>query len=170
MADVEKLIPKIKKWEGGYSSHPADTDGGCTMRGITLTTFRRYYGRNKNCNDLKNITEDQWRHILKTGFWDKMRADEIENQSIAELCVQMCWGSGTVTAIKKIQRCLGTDADGIVGKKTLALLNGDNRAEIHAKLLEMRRLWFMNIVQNNPKKKVFLKGWLNRLETFVFEE
>lgn len=170
MADIEKLIPKIKKWEGGYSSHPADTDGGCTMQGITLTTFRRYYGRNKNCNDLKNITEEQWRNILKTGFWDKMKADEIENQSIAELCVQMCWGSGAVTAIRKIQRCLGITDDGIVGPKTLALLNGPDRKEIHRKLWEMRKIWFENIVQNNPKKKCFLKGWLNRLDTYTFAE
>lgn len=170
MADINKFIPKIKKWEGGYSSHPADTDGGCTMQGITLTTYRRYYGRDKNCNDLKNITEEQWRHILKSGYWDKMRADEIENQSIAELCVQMCWGSGAKTAIRKIQRCLGCEPDGIVGPKTLAALNAPNRAEIHAKLWEMRRIWFLNIVKAQPAKKVFLSGWLRRLSSFVFEE
>lgn len=169
MADIEKLIPKIKKWEGGYSSHPADTDGGCTMQGITLNTFRRYYGKSRTCEDLKKITDEQWKHILKSGYWDKMKADQIENQSIAELCVQMVWGSGAI-AIRKIQKCIGTDPDGIVGPKTLALLNGPNKAAIHAKLWEMRRLWFYNIVATQPKKQVFLKGWLRRLSSFVFEE
>ena len=170
MADINKIIPKIKKWEGGYVSHPADTDGGCTNKGITLTTFRTFYGRSKTCEDLKNISDTQWKHILKAGYWDKMGADHIENQSIAELCVQMCWGSGAKTAIRKIQKCLGCEPDGIVGPKTLAALNAPNRAEIHAKLWEMRRIWFLNIVKAQPKKKVFLNGWLNRLATFVFEE
>lgn len=170
MADINKLIPKIKQWEGGYVSNPNDTDGGCTNMGITLTTFRRYYGKTKTCEDLKKISETQWKTILKKGYWDKMAADHIQNQSIAELCVQMCWGSGSVTAIRKIQRCLGTKPDGIVGPKTLALLNGPNKAAIHAKLWEMRRIWFYNIVETQPKKKVFLAGWLRRLDSFKFEE
>lgn len=169
MADIEKLIPKILKHEGGYSNHPNDT-GGCTMKGITIGVFRRYYGKDKTCEDLKKITDEQWFRIFKTGYWDKMKADEIENQSIAELCVQMCWGSGAVTAIKKIQSCLGCEPDGIVGRKTLAALNAPNRAEIHAKLWEMRRIWFMNIVKAQPKKKVFLSGWLRRLDSYTFEE
>lgn len=170
MANAKKAIPNILRWEGGYSSHPADTDGGCTMKGITLYTFRQFYGHAKTCDDLKRITDDQWYHIFRAGYWDRLNGDKIENQSIADLCVDMAWGSGTVTAIKKIQRELGTTPDGVVGQKTLALLNGPDRAGIHAKLKEMRRIWFLNIVQANPRKKVFLKGWLNRLATYTFAE
>ncbi|MBR2772622.1 MAG: peptidoglycan domain protein [Bacteroidales bacterium] len=172
MASIDKLIPKIKKWEGGYANNPYDT-GGCTMMGITIATFRKYYGADKTCADLKKITEQQWLHILKSGYWNKMQADLIQSQSIANLCVQMCWGSGVVTSIKKIQSCLGITVDGIVGKKTLAALNGDNSVQYHKavfeKLWEMRKLWLINIskVGNN---KVFLKGWLNRLDDYKFED
>ena len=169
MASAKKAIPNILRWEGGYSNHPNDT-GGCTMKGVTIGVYRKYYGKSMSCDDLKRITDEQWLTIFKTGYWDKLQGDKIENQSIADLCIDMCWGSGTVTAIRKIQRCLGTTDDGIVGPKTLALLNGQDRAGIHAKLKEMRRIWFLNIVQNNPKKKVFLKGWLNRLDTYTFAE
>lgn len=170
MASAKKAIPNILRWEGGYSSHPADTDGGCTMKGITLITFRRYYGKDKTCEDLRRITDEQWFTIFKTGYWDRLNGDQIENQSIADLCVDMCWGSGTVTAIKKIQMALGTNPDGIVGPKTLALLNGPNKREIHSKLKEMRRVWFLNIVKAQPAKKVFLKGWLRRLDSFTYSE
>lgn len=168
MANVSKLAPLILKWEGGYVNDK-DDKGGCTMKGVTIAVFRKYYGDYKTCNDLKNITDTQWLHILKTGYWDKMKADQIENQSIANLCVQMCWGSGPVTAIKKIQSCLGTNPDGIVGPKTLALLNAPNRKATFDKLWNMRRAWFMNIakVGNNQK---FLKGWLNRLNDYKFHE
>lgn len=172
MADIKKLVPKIKKWEGGYSNNPNDR-GGCTMMGITIATFRKYYGATKTCEDLKKITEAQWTHILKTGYWDCMKADLIQSQSVANLCVQMCWGSGPVTAVKKIQKCLGLVSDGIVGQKTLAALNGDGSWAYHKtifdKLWNMRRLWLMNIatVGNN---KVFLKSWLNRLNDYKFED
>ncbi len=104
MASAKKAIPNILRWEGGYSSHSADTDGGCTMKGITLITFRRYYGKGKTCDDLKRITDDQWYHIFRAGYWDRLNGDKIENQSIADLCVDMCWGSGTVTAIAERAR------------------------------------------------------------------
>lgn len=168
MADARKAIPNILRWEGGFSNHPDDR-GGCTMRGVTIGTFRQFYGRAKTCEDLKKITDDQWYHIFRAGYWDRLNGDKIENQSIADLCIDMCWGSGTVTAIKKIQRCLGTSADGIVGPKTLALLNAPDKKEVHRKLWEMRRIWFNNIAQNNPSQRKFLKGWLNRLNTYTFQ-
>ena len=170
MASAKKAIPNILRWEGGYSSHPADTDGGCTMKGITLITFRRYYGKDKTCDDLRKITDEQWFTIFKTGYWDKMNADKIENQSIANLCVDMAWGSGPIIAAKKIQRVLGVTADGVIGKVTLAAINSANQKELFDKLKEMRRLWFLNIVKAQPSKKVFLKGWLNRLATYTFAE
>lgn len=169
MANAEKAMPIILKWEGGYSDHPNDS-GGCTMRGITIGTFRRYYGKDKTCDDLRRISDDQWLHIFKSGYWDKMKCDFIENQSLANLVIDMGWGSGTVTAIKKIQKCLGTTADGIVGPKTLALLNAPDREATFNKLWEMRRLWFNNIVKNNPSQKVFLNGWLRRLNDYKYEE
>ena len=170
MADIEKAKKQILRWEGGYSSHPADTDGGCTMRGVTLYTFRQFYGKTKTCEDLRKITDEQWTSIFRAGYWDKLQGDKIENQSIANLCVDMAYGSGPVTAIKKIQRALGTTPDGGVGPKTLALLNGPDRAGIHSKLKEMRRIWFLNIVKAQPAKKVFIKGWNNRLDSYTFAE
>lgn len=172
MADIKKIIPKIKQFEGGYSNHPSDR-GGCTQAGVTIATFRKYYGASKTCEDLKKLTDEQWLHILKSGYWDRIKGDEIQSQSIANLFLDCAWGSGTVTATKKVQACLGLTVDGVVGAKTLAALNGDGSTQYHKavfeKLWAMRKNWFMNIAQvgNN---KVFLKGWLNRLDKIKFED
>ena len=162
----------VKKFEGGYSNHPSDR-GGCTQAGVTIGTFRKYYGSTKTCEDLKRISEEQWTHIFRAGYWDRIKGDEIKSQSIANLFLDMAWGSGTVTAIKKVQACLGLTVDGIVGKLTLAALNGDGSTQYHKavfdKLWEMRRLWLINIskVKNNA---VFLRGWLKRLNDYKFED
>lgn len=166
MADAKKMIPFIKKWEGGYSNHPNDT-GGCTMMGVTLATYQKYFGKEKTCEDLKNITEDEWLHIFKKGYWDKMKADKIENQTLAQLCVDMCWGSGPTTAIKKIQKRIGADVDGIVGPQTLGILNSKPRYYFNL-LWVMRYNWFLDIVKAKPQNKVFLRGWLNRLNDIKF--
>ena len=168
MADARKIIPFIKKWEGGYSNHPSDT-GGCTMMGITIKTFQSYYGEDKTCSDLKRITEEQWLRIFRNGYWNKIKGDLIENQSIAHLCVDMAWGSGPKTTIKKIQRCLGLNDDGIIGPKTLAALNAKDKKGTFEKLWKMRYEWFHDIAKKG-NNKVFLKGWLNRLNDIKFQE
>lgn len=168
-SNFQYIKPFILKWEGGFANHPADP-GGATNKGITLTVFRRYFGSDRTVEDLKNITDEQWDYIFKSGYYNKMNANYINNKSIALLCVDMCWGSGSITAIKKIQKCLGTTADGIVGKKTLTLLNADDSYGVFQKLWNMRRDWFYAIVKNRPSSIVFLRGWLNRLNDIRYRE
>jgi lysozyme family protein len=81
----------------------------------------------------------------------------------------MCWGSGPITAIKKIQKCLNLRVDGVVGTDTLNALNSPNSEVVFNKLWEMRRIWLINIatIGNNH---IFLKGWLNRLNDYKFSE
>lgn len=169
MADYTKLIPIIKKWEGGYANHPLDK-GGCTNSGVTISTFRYYFGKGKTCDDLKKMTSEQWNFIFKQGFWDKWKADEIKSQAIANLVVDWVWASG-VYGIKYVQRVLGVADDGIVGKKTLAAINEyPSQKDLFGKIWARRKKHFDDIVKKNPSQKVFLKGWYNRLNAFKWYE
>ena len=166
MASYKKLIPIILKWEGGYSSDPADTDGGCTMKGVTINTFRSFYGRNKTCKDLRNITDSQWEGIFIQRYWNKWSGDAIKNQSIANLLVDWVWTSG-VYGIKFPQRILGVKDDGVVGPKTIAAINNyPNQKELFQKLWNRRKKHFESIATGAKKK--FLRGWLNRLNDFKY--
>lgn len=166
MANYKKLKPIILKWEGGYAGN---ADGmTCTMKGVTLATFRKYYGNKKTCSDLKKITDDQWDSIFINGYWNKWLADNINNQSIANLLVDWVWTSG-VYGIKYPQQVLGVTADGIVGPKTLAAINDDcNQKALFQRLWERRKKHFESIAKNG--KQQFLKGWLNRLNDFKYQE
>ncbi|MST78798.1 hypothetical protein FYJ72_14340 [Prevotella copri] len=111
MADYRKLVPFIKKWEGGFSNHPQDR-GGATNKGVTLSTYRMVYGKDKTVDDLKNLTESQWNYIFKKLYWDKWKADSIKNQSIANILVDWYWMSGNI-GVKKVQELFGlTDSIG----------------------------------------------------------
>ena len=192
MSKVELLLPKILKWEGGFVNDPADS-GGATNKGVTLATYRKWCKLHKmpvpTVNDLKAISNDTVLAILKEFYWDKMQGDLIKNQSIANLCVNTLWGSGT-GYIKTIQGVLKVKQDGIVGPVTLAKLNGwKPQSDIFNRLWHRRQKFFLDIVDSSVEeyerkigrkateselmrytKKRFLKGWLNRLNDFQFEE
>lgn len=172
MAKIELIVPKILKWEGGYVNHPFDK-GGPTNKGITIETYESYcrkkgYPR-PTIERLKNISHDEWMEILRTLYWDKWRADEINNQSIANLVVDWVWASG-IYGIKYPQEVLGVAVDGVVGIKTLfAINNYENQKELFKKLWNRRKKHFEDIAKRNPSQKVFLKGWMNRLNDFKYE-
>lgn len=168
MANIRLIVPHIKRWEGGYVCHPNDR-GGCTNMGVTLATYRSFYGVKKTCADLQGLTEREWIHIFRAGYWDALKADRIENDSLALLCVDWCYMSGTKNAITRIQTAIGTTPDGIVGSKTLAILNG-MPMECFAKIWNARYFHFKSIVERNPSQGVFLKGWLNRLNSIKYKD
>ncbi|MDO5858996.1 glycosyl hydrolase 108 family protein [Myroides odoratimimus] len=171
-ADIEVLGPVIAKWEGGFVNDPLDR-GGATNMGITLNTWK-HYGYDKNCDgkiddkDIKLLTQSDFKYVLKR-YWDKWRADEINNQSVANILVDWYWGSGKWGIIIP-QRILGVTADGIVGSKTIAALNATDQQKLFNDVYKAREKFIHDIVKNNPTQQRFLKGWLNRLKDFKYED
>ena len=167
MADYRKLIPFSLQFEGGYVNDPADS-GGPTNKGVTLNTFRSVYGRAKTINDLKHMTDNEWRHIFKSLYWNKCKADDIADQSIANLLVDWAYNSGTSLAIRHIQRIVGVNADGIMGNITLSAINKRSPLPLFGALKQDRIAFLNTTAQKNPRKKKFLKGWLNRVNSFTY--
>lgn len=167
MADFKKYAPKLLQLEGGYVNHPDDS-AGPTNKGITLATYRDYCGQDKTVKDLLNISYGTWQDIMKDMYWDKCRADEIENQSVAEIVVDWCVNSGMV-GLRKVQEIAGCKPDGIAGPITLSMINSYNPKELHERIWNARRQFYVNIVKRSPTQKVFMNGWMNRLAMFKFE-
>lgn len=184
MASIDKLIPFILKWEGGFVNDPTDR-GGATNKGVTIATYEAYCRQKglprPTVEQLKNIPDAHWRDIIKTVFWDKWHADDIHSQKVANILVDWVWLSG-VHGIKKPQALLGVKADGIVGNKTLSAVNFADPKELFAALYKERVKFINAIVARSVaayEKKIgrpatekellkytqkrFAKGWLNRL-------
>lgn len=167
MADFEHYAPTLAKWEGGWSDNRRDK-GKATMRGVTLATFRQFYGPRKTKEDLRNITDAEWERIMRT-YWDRCKADQIRNQSIAEILVDWHINAG-VNAIKCFQRACMLDADGIIGPKSLAVLNSPNEQVIFNRIKEAREDYYRRLALGNPSQSIFLAGWLNRTDYFKYYE
>lgn len=189
MAKVESIVPFILKWETGttgatltneqlfekakqkgYANDPDDL-GGPTMCGVTLATYTEYCRRKgyprPTAVRLKAIKYADWLAILKTMFWDRWKADQIINASIALMLVDFVWGSGKY-GVTVPQKVLGVTADGIVGPKTLAAINSRDPKQLFAELKAARKAYYERICNSRPTNKKYLKGWLNRLNDIKF--
>lgn len=188
MAKVDILVPYILQWEGGFVNDPADA-GGATNKGVTIATWRQC-GYDKDgdgdidVDDLKLISNDDVKNrILKPHYWDRWKADQIQNQKVANILVDWVWGSGK-HGIVIPQRILGVQADGIVGNKTLSAVNFADPNQLFAAIYKARVDFLNEITESSIAKyeqkigrkatekellkytnKRFLKGWLNRLES-----
>lgn len=161
MAKAELLQPFILRWEGGFSDHPADR-GGATNKGVTLATFQQFYGADRTADDLRGMTDAQWLHIFREGYWNRWQADRIASQSLANILVDWVWASGS-HGITRPQKILGVEADGIVGEQTLAALAARAPEPLFHQLKAARIAFVEGIVRSNPSQKVFLQGWKNRI-------
>ncbi len=187
MANHKNIVPFFYKWEGGTSSDVKDSassytcgvDGIHTNKGVTYKAWVGVFGKDEVERFLEMNHED-WGLIFKSKYWDAVKGDDIEHQSIADCLVSWAWGSGAKTSIRQMQRVLGVTRDGIIGKNTLAAINEADEKELFAKCVESRRLFFHYITtprnaksqtarQRYTNNQRFLRGWLRRLEAFSKE-
>lgn len=190
MARVESIVPFILKWETGttgigltneqlfekaklkgFANDPDDL-GGATMCGVTLATFTEYCRRKgyprPTIVRLKAITYKEWLEILKTMFWDKWKADQINNESVALILVDWVWGSGKY-GITIPQRAIGVTADGIVGPKTIAAVNARDPKQLFDLIRKERLAYIERICKSRPTNLKYKRGWLNRLNDIKFK-
>ena len=166
MANVERLVPFILKWESGTTDKKLTGEQlfeKAKKKGYPVPTVER----------LKNISYKDWLAILKTMYWDRWKADLIQSQSLANLLVDWVWSSGKYGIIWP-QSYLGVDADGIVGNQTLSALENackdESSYEVFQDLVKRRIAYIDWIIKRDSRKKKFKNGWLNRLYDLKYEE
>lgn len=191
MAKIEELIPFVLYFEvgltkselalpvpqmfaaatkKGFANDPIDR-GGATMCGVILDTYRTYRKSKgiltTTVNDLKKMSYEDWRDIIKQMFWNRWKADEIISQPLANLLVDWVWASG-VNGIKIPQCVLGVTVDGIVGPKTITALNAANPRQLFDTLHNERIKFVDGIVQRNPSQVKFIQGWKRRINAITY--
>lgn len=170
MAKFDLFLNKLLRIEGGYSNHKNDR-GGCTNKGVTLSTYKAFFGSGLNCDDLKKITDKEVTKIYKEGYWDPCYGDKIACSQVAYLLVDWAVNSGVKTAVKGIQELVGARVDGIMGTQTINCINSYyDPKELFEMLKDARVKYYHDFVKRNPSQKTFLTGWMNRLDNYKWEE
>ena len=157
------IFKYLLKVEGGYSDDNYDT-WGKTKYGIIEVEARKY-GYKGHMRDLTlDIAED----IYFQKYFKRNRLDEISNSKIALSICDWTVNSGKY-GLTKAQLTLNElgfnlEVDGKFGNKTIQALNEVDVDKFLSIYHNKQRQFYQNIVRNRPDQKVFLKGWLNRVD------
>lgn len=166
----------IRPNEGGYSNIAADK-GGETYGGIARNYWPSWIGwpqidqkkklypggiipRGTLFKDLDDETE-----LFYQQWWTSHYFDQIQNQDVANLLFDYNVNSSS-TAIKAVQRLVGTTQDGGMGPQTVAAINKADSVKLYNDLLADRKNLYASLVARDPTQAVFWDGWMNRLAAF----
>lgn len=161
---IEKMIVDIVVREGGYVNRLSDR-GGPTKYGITIKTLSDW--RKCECTplDVKNLTIEEASAIYKENYINKPGIIRINDEKLVVLVFDMCVHSGVSAAIKTLQRCVGTQPDGILGAVTLGVIKAfKDPSEVRERFLNSRLAYLNNIIARDPTQVEYEKGWNNRIK------
>lgn len=178
MSNFDDAIGVILRHEGGYVNHPNDP-GGATNFGVSLRFLADYPDLGDfdgdgdvDAEDIANMTLEDAKHIYKVAWWDKYKYGQIVDQTIATKVFDFSVNMGASRAHKLLQQAMNQafglklTVDGIVGPASMRTINsatdGDEEQLLLSAYCDCAWQFYQNIANNNPKLKVFLKGWKNR--------
>lgn len=173
MAEFLEAIKTTLKHEGGYANVKGDR-GGETYRGISRVFHPEWAGwaiidklKPIKHNAIVSNTdlESNVRSFYYKKYWQPIKGDLIDSQRIATFLLDYYIHSG-VRAIKRLQSIVGVSQDGIIGNKTIAAINTMNE-DILFKAYKNERIAFLTALSKQDGQSKFLKGWLNRVNSFV---
>jgi len=148
--------------EGGYTDDKYDT-GGKTKYGIIEVEARKY----GYLGNMRDLTLNIAKNIYFQKYFKRNRLDEINSSKVALSIFDWTVNSGRygLTKAQLTLNELGFDleVDGKFGNKTIQALNEVDVDKFLSVYHDKQRQFYQNIVRNRPTQKVFLKGWLNRV-------
>jgi len=175
MASFDVFFPTLLRFEGGFVDDP-DDPGGATNKGITMQTFsacaRRLLGMEPTLANLRALTDQQAGKIYKPLYWDKVRGDDIALQDLADIVFDFFVNAGAnaTRLLQTVMNAAGASpsvtVDGAIGPITIRTLGGLDQRDVYRRYKQGRIQYYQNLAATNPQLEKFLKGWLNRVNSF----
>jgi lysozyme family protein len=181
MADFEKGIPIVLCQEGFFSDDK-DDNGGTTKYGISLR-FLKSLGKDGDLNDdgivdkkdFEDLSKEIAIKLYRTSFWDANKLSLLKHQHLASFILSIAVNVGNYRCGKLIQKSLNeisrgnaVKEDGIIGTKTIGLLNDVKNMSVFIGTFALNVIGFYrDLVASNSKQRKYLLGWINRVFDFL---
>lgn len=172
---VDDFLPTLMntlKVEGGYN-----VDNGMpTNFGIKQDTLDNYTSKNKLPEmDVKDLKFGTVKKLYETEYYKNPKIDTIPaSRRIRSLMFDFGVNSGQGTAIKALQKEVGTKVDGIIGPKTQksvdTYIKKYGEDALYGAMMQSRIELYRKLATEKPEKHgKNLQGWFNRLERLAGE-
>lgn len=164
MNNFDTMLVNTLKFEGGYTvDHRGETN-----RGITQPTYDSYTKQKGiPTKNVKDLTYGEGYSFYEDEFYKKPKIDKLP-YNVGGVVFDFGVNAGPVTAIKSLQRIVGTKDDGIIGDKTITAVhkyidkNGEN--ELINTLVSDRQIYNNNLILKDPSVYGdYERGWRDRL-------
>jgi lysozyme family protein len=175
MAQFQTAYDIVRKHEGGFQKMPEDS-GNYNSRqqlvgtnwGINAQVYENYLKRPPTEQDMRAMPRYIALAIFKQLYWDRVKGDEIRDQQVANILFDGHVNHGR-WGIQMMQGVLGLSRDGIVGSMTLSAINRTNPFNLFAAYKKARVAGYHDLVRRRPKDQRFLRGWLIRINSFIYQ-
>ncbi|WP_246675270.1 glycosyl hydrolase 108 family protein [Mesorhizobium sp. B2-3-4] len=154
-----RALALVLKSEGGWSDNPADP-GGATMKGVTLTNFRRYVKADASKADLHKIGDEQVATVFRRFYWDAVLGAELPD-GVDFAVFDFAVNSGPGRAAKYLQAVVGAVQDGRIGPATLAAARAKPAGVVIDQLCNARLAFLRRL----PTWATFGRGWSDRVKS-----
>ncbi|MFT3800293.1 MAG: glycosyl hydrolase 108 family protein [Burkholderiaceae bacterium] len=163
-AALENALKFVLRWEGGFVDRP-DDPGGRTNKGITQKVYDGWRARQgQPARDVKLIEDDEVGTIYQVEYWLPPRCDLLMSPlELVQFDTAVNMGVGR--AVRFLQTALACPTDGDFGPGTERAVRQCDSGSVVVDYCRLREQFYRDLVQNNPKLAVFLKGWMNRLDS-----
>lgn len=160
-ASFERAFDFLMFVEGGYVNNKYDK-GGKTKYGISKKAYPQ--------EDIENLTIERAKEIYRRDYWESVYCDNLI-PNLALVVFDFAVNSGVSTAVKYLQRAVNIyrdenklEEDGILGPKTKEALLAVYHTHLVGIMIVLRRQFFNQLVERDASQRVFLKGWMNRID------
>jgi lysozyme family protein len=175
MAQFQTAYDIVRKHEGGFQIMPEDSGNYNSRKelvgtnwGINAQVYEQHIGRPPSARDMRDMPRHVALSIFKQIYWDRINGDQIKDQQVANI-----YFDGNVNhgrwGIQMMQRAAGVTADGLPGPLTLAAINSASGYKLFTAYKDIRRAGYHDLVRRRPKDQRFLRGWLIRINSFVYQ-
>jgi len=155
--------------EGGFVNDPVDR-GGATKYGITIATLSGYIKeRQATIDDVKALTLVDAERIYRVLFWEPLGLDDVTDERLAYALFDQAVNRGQVQTVRMLQKALNKNLqisdlkeDGVMGPRTLSILNDQIPELLGMWFLEECQVSYARVCEYNQTQVRFLKGWLSR--------
>jgi lysozyme family protein len=157
--NFDKCLALMLAHEGGFVNHPQDP-GGMTNLGVTKRVWEEWVGHEVDKKQMRALTPETVAPLYKRKYWDACRSDDLVS-GVDYVVFDVAVNSGAGRAVKFLQSCVGVDADGGFGPRTLdAVKIAEQDPERLIELYSAKRLEFL---QSLKTFETFGKGWSRRV-------
>lgn len=185
MADFAPILQQTFTFEGGYDATANDSGNYNSLgqlvgtnHGISAPVYETYIKRPPTIADMKAITTQIAQDIYRKNFWLPVKGDSISSQSVAHIIFDNFVNSG-YTAFKIARNAVNKIAgDGTIAYNSkpftdseIQIINSLDAESLFDQIKSDRIDFYNTLVASNPDKYgIYQSGWLNRINSFYFDD